>query len=284
MQTSPSAPTSARDAVARSFPRPKRPGYRLLTLLTLIGCGALTAYFMSATAGAKVPAATLVGRWYGITGALLFAFGAMYNVRHQVYRQRMGSLEWWYRAHLALGAVAIAVLGCHSGFEMRSGFLAALQVGFWGTVITGALGWLWQTGFKRWLVNNEWRPLVRSELERERDVLLRRFEALSTEENAARVPALQQARQRLAQLRFAQLCRFPSPAEWDLSAADALSALQLTALQQEDREQLLELNRLEVQRSYHRGLRAWTSVHLIFTVLGVQLVLWHIWMVAVHPR
>jgi hypothetical protein len=256
----------------------------LLTLLTLIGCGMLVAYYVSATAGSKVPAATLVGRWYGISGALLFTFGALYNVRHQVYRQRMGSLEWWYRAHLTLGAVAIAVLGCHSGFEMRSGFLAALQVGFWGTVITGALGWLWQTSFKRWLVNNEWRPLVRSETSRERDALLKRFESLSTVETPARAPALQQARGRLAQLRSAQLWRFPSPAAWDQAATEVLLAPQFAALQSEDREQLLELNRLEVQHSYHRGLRAWTSVHLIFTVLGVQLVVWHIWMVAVNPR
>lgn len=279
MQTSPFASAGARDDVARSFPRPKRPGYRLLTILTLLGCAALVAYFVSATAGAKVPAATLVGRWYGIAGALLFAFGALYNVRHQVYRHRTGALEWWYRAHLALGAVAIAVLGCHSGFEMRSGFLAALQVGFWGTVITGALGWLWQTGFKRWLVNNEWRPLVRSELERERDALLKRLEELPTEGNADHALALQQARQRLAHLRSAQLWRFPAPAAWDQAATEVL-----TALQPDDRDPLLELNRLEVQRSYHRALRAWTSVHLIFTVLGVQLVLWHIWMVAVHPR
>jgi len=282
METTPTVTTGAHAPAPRPFPRQQRPGYRLLTALTLAGCLVLVAAFVAATAGSKVPAATMVGRWYGIAGALLFLFGALYNLRHQVYRLRMGSLEWWYRAHLVLGAVAIAVLGCHSGFAMRSGFLAALQVGFWGTVVTGALGWLWQTGFKRWLQGNEWRPLIRTELEREHVALLKRME-VPADELGERATAILAARRRLSQLRSTQLWRFPPTTEWDRSAAAALEASQ-PAVSPEDRDQLLELNRLEVQRSYHRALRGWTTVHLLVTVVGVQLVAWHIWMVAIHPR
>jgi hypothetical protein len=266
------------------FPRPRRPGYRLLSVLTLLGCAALVWYFLQATAGAKVPAATLVGRWYGICGALLFLVGALYNVRHQIYRQRIGSLELWYRAHLVFGAVAIAVLGCHSGFAVRSAFLGALQVGFWGTVLTGAVGCAWQTAFKRWLLRNEWRPLVRSEIERERTAILRRLTELSEADLAERGKLMEQAQQRLARLRSGALLRFPAPDFWDAEARRILEEPSFQELNSAEREQLVELNRLEVQRNYHRRLRAWTSVHLLFTVLGVQLVLWHIWMVAVHPR
>jgi hypothetical protein len=275
---------STSSSAASPFTRPRRPGYRAFSLVTLLGCAALIGYFVKTTAGVEVPASTLVGRWYGFSGALLFLFAALYSLRRQSYRQRFGSLELWYRVHLLFGAVAIAVLGCHSGFQLRSHFLGALQLGFWGTVLTGAGGWAWQTAFKRWLAENEWRPLVRSEVERERAAILQRLGTTSEGDATGKVAAIEQARRRLAQLRSSALARFPKSNFWDAGATRILAEPAFSALTEEDRRQLEELNRLEVQRSYHRAMRAWTTIHLIFTVIGVQLTAWHIWTVAVHPR
>lgn len=268
-----------------AFPRPRRAGYRALALGTLAVCVLLTAYFLSATSGTQVPAATQLGRWYGLAGALLFTFGALYSVRHPVYRKRAGSLEWWYRAHLVLGVVALALLGCHSGIRVRSGFLALLQLGFWGTVLTGVGGWAWQTLLRRWLVRNEWRPLVLKELEREREALLRRLApAEGATEATGRDRAVQEAQRGLEQLRTGLLWRFPPALTWDGEATRLLGEPGLQALSAADRKLLLEWHRLEIQRAYQHLLRGWTHFHLIFTVVGVQLMLWHIWMVSLFPR
>jgi hypothetical protein len=50
------------------------------------------------------------------------------------------------------------------------------------------------------------------------------------------------------------------------------------------RELVWELNRVEVLRSYHKTLRFWTIFHLVFTGLGVQLMVWHVAIVALYPR
>jgi hypothetical protein len=268
-----------------AFPRPRRSGYRTLALGTLAVCVLLTAYFLTVTSGTQVPAATQLGRWYGLAGALLFTFGALYSVRHPVYRKRAGSLEWWYRAHLVLGVVALVLLGCHSGIRVRSGFLALLQVGFWGTVLTGVGGWGWQTFLRRWLLRNEWRPLVLKELEREREALLRRLApAEGATEATDRDRAVQEAQRGLEQLRTGLLWRFPSALTWDGEATRLLGEAGLQALSAADRKLLLEWHRLEIQRAYQHLLRGWTHFHLIFTVAGVQLMLWHIWMVSLFPR
>jgi hypothetical protein len=250
---------------------------------------------LSATSGARVPASTQIGRWYGLAGALLFTFGALYSVRHPVYRKRAGALEWWYRAHLVLGVVALVLLGCHSGLHVRSGFLALLQVGFWGTVLTGAGGWAWQTALRRWLIRNEWRPLVLKELDRERAELLRRLgpaeetgKAANTEAEqpggTAREARIKEAQRGLEQLRTGLLWRFPPALTWDGEATRLLGEPGLQELTTADRKLLLEWHRVEVQRAYQHLLRGWTHFHLIFTVVAVQLMLWHLWMVAAFPR
>jgi len=288
METTPSNPATAPASGLAAFPRPRRPGYQALAVGTVAVCAVLAAYFLSATSGTHVPAATQIGRWYGLAGAVLFTFGALYSVRHPVYRKRAGSLEWWYRAHLVLGVVALVLLGCHSGIHVRSGFLAVLQVGFWGTVLTGAGGWAWQTALRRWLIRNEWRPLVLKELDRERAELLRRLAAAGETGEVAgastRDRTVHEAQRGLEQLRTGLLWRFPPALTWDGEATRLLGEPGMQGLTSADRKLLLEWHRVEVQRAYQHLLRGWTHFHLIFTVVGVQLMLWHIWMVSVFPR
>jgi hypothetical protein len=166
--------------------RPPRIGYRLATLLTWVLIAVLVSYYLQATAGKRMAAATAVGRWYGLLGLLLFFFLAYYGLRRVTYLGRMQSLEWWYRVHLLTGAVALAVLACHCGIAFRSPFLSALQIGFWGTVLTGAGGWLYQTCMTRWLVRNEPRPAMLVELNEERERLLKEIAAGGGDEASLR--------------------------------------------------------------------------------------------------
>ena len=212
--------------------RKQRGGYRAaITLVWLVIIG-LVVYYQSVTAHLHVPAASTPGRAYGLVGLILFLLLSLYGVRRVVYLGRYAPLAWWYRAHMLLGALTLALLACHCGIAFRSPFLSALQIGFWGTVLTGVGGWAYQTYMARQLLQSGARPAMWKELEIERDQL---------------------------QARLA-----------DAGEADGALRAEL-----EQTEQAL--------RSYRR-LRAWTTVHLLFTVFGVQMALWHVWMVAVNPR
>jgi hypothetical protein len=252
--------------------RAARAAYGYLGPVTIAACLGLAGVFFARTAGAAVPAATAWGRWYGLAGALLLLFLSVYGIRRLAHRSPMGSLVAWYRLHLLLGTVALTLLGCHSGFAFRSPFLAVLQLTFWGTVLTGVLGWVYQTALKRWLVRNEYRPAVLKELEARRAALQEKLD-----------PAAAPALASLEAVRRALLWKFPDWSAWE-STTDESLARDATGLSDADREALRELQRTEVLRSYHRLLRGWTTVHLLFTVLAVQMTLWHVATVGLYPR
>jgi len=298
---------SGAPAELRVHARPWRPTYRLLTLAAWVLCAYLIWYYLEHTGAAEVPAATQVGRWYGLIGSVLFGFLAFYGLRRVAYRTSIGRLEWWYRTHLVLGLVALVILACHSGFAFRSWFLGALQVGFWGAVLTGAVGWAFQTAFKQWMVAHEERPTVLKELDARAEQLLQRLSASCASASAVaasaemhptpggladppeEAPALTQETlnrilQQMSTRRFSQLSYFPGWDFWDGQVEESLLNSGLESLPADQRQWLRELNRTEVQRSYHRALRWWTTVHLLFTALGVQMMIWHILSVAGSPR
>jgi hypothetical protein len=204
-----------------------------LCVLTWLAAGVLLLLFLSRTRGEPVPAASTMGRWYGLAGAVLLLFLTLYGIRRVVFMARLGSLETWYRAHLLLGVLALVLLGCHSGFGVRSLFLGALQLSFWGSVLTGAVGWGYQTALTRWMVRHEYRPTILRELDATRDALARRLEE---------------------------------------------------ALEAERAPLRAEAERVDRMRRRHYWLRSWTTVHLLFAAAAAQLMIWHIWSVALHPR
>lgn len=266
--------------------RPARRGYRLLILLTWLASAGLIGYYLYETRGASVPAATQIGRIYGLVGTVLFVFLALYGLRRISYFSRIGKLEFWYRAHLVLGLLALVLLGCHSGFQFRSPFLAALQIGFWGTVGTGVFGWAYQTLIRWWLVRHEYTPAVLSELDHRRDRLVSRLYALAEESTKAGRPFTKQDIDRavrgMAARRNSHLWRMQDWTFWE-QQADA-AADDLTPLSVEARQLVRDLNQIEVLRAYHRFMRGWTLYHLLLSAVGVQFMIWHVVTVAIHPR
>jgi hypothetical protein len=205
----------------------------------------------------------------------------LYWGRRADYRRRFGRLEVWYRTHLWIGLIALALVGAHSGFRCRGVFLTTLQLFFWGAMATGLFGWLLQTWMKRQLLRHEDRPLVltqlRQEGERERQSLVERLGEV-TESEWLRLRAS------LAGLRRRHLCRFPSWVAWEaMVTAQAGRALarHLNCLDPSDAGAALasleRLNRIEVLASYHRWLRGWTTFHMVLALGLAQLVLWHIY-------
>lgn len=268
-----------------SYGRPQRTGYHGLTVLAWIIVAVLTYYFVRHTAGARVPAATQVGRLYGLVGTVLFVFLAGYGVRRIAYRGQMGALEWWYRAHLLLGLVTLGLLACHSGFSMRRPFLVLLQLGFWGTLLTGILGWAYQTALKKWMVRHEFRPAVLKDLEaRARELSEGLAPPAPGEADALATDAARRALLELARRRAGHLWPMQDWSFWDGQVEAVVSDVPTDVLNESARARLRELNRTEVLAQQHRILRGWTTVHLLFTVAAIQLILWHVAMVAGNPR
>lgn len=266
--------------------RPARKGYRLLTILVWLLCAGLIGYFVQETRGTDVPAATQLGRYYGLGGTALFAFLALYGLRRISYFSRFGKLEFWYRAHLLLGLLSLVLLGCHSGFQFRSPFLAALQIGFWGSVASGVFGWAYQTLIRWWLVRHEYSPSVLSELDLRRDQLINRLHTLA-EESAGGAQAfskedVDRAVRGMAARRGSSLWRMKDWTFWE-AQADA-AAGEWNPLSREARQLVRDLNQVEVLRSYHRFMRGWTLYHLLLSAVGVQFMIWHIYSVAINPR
>lgn len=282
-ERSPVSAASAPPTRHRWIARSSRPGYRVLSLAVLLGSAALVWVYQRATVGVPVGAATGIGRWYGLIGTLLFLYLAAYGVRRVTHRGRAGSLETWYRTHLVFGVLATALLLVHCGVAMRTPFLAVLQVGFWGTVLTGLFGWVYQTALKRWLIQHEARPTILKEVEARRSELLARLEALEKEEGGSS-RGVATALRHMATVRGQNLWRMPDWGFWDRQVDELLGSGRVGDIPLGAGRLIRELNRMDVLRFYHRLLRWWTTVHLLLTALGVQMVVWHVWMVGWYPR
>jgi hypothetical protein len=256
------------------------------TAITLTLSAAAALWFWRVTEGFSPRAATPLGRWYGGTGASLMVFLALYVARRGNYRRRLGSLEVWYRAHLWVGIVALALVGVHCGFRGRGLFLTLLQVAFWGSIASGVAGWLLQTWLKGTLLRCEPRPLVMAPLAA--GIAAERA-ALSARLATAGERDLERALRAVAALRRRHLWRFPSGVAWEaMATAQGGRALahHLNCLDPDDTlvalESLARLNRLEVLASYHRYMRAWTTVHLTLALAAAQLIAWHIYLTTAY--
>lgn len=270
----------------------------LPVLLALAAGIALVYLFQRETAGARMAAATELGRWYGLVGTLLFAFLALYGLRRVVFRAGWGRMGVWYQLHLAGGLIAFALLACHCGNPIRplpdygSSMLAGLQIGFWGTFGTGLFGWAYQAWLGRWLRRNEYRPAVLGELEIERARLQQEIEELGKEfaeqtgvfGGELLQEALHRAARYLRLRRAGRLWWFRDWSYWEGLFREAELHGPLAGLPPKAIRLLADLHRVEVLRSYLRQARGWTNYHLALGVLGLQLVAWHVVQVAVWPR
>lgn len=306
--------TTNLNCLTRSAPKPRvqyrryRSSYALLTLAALAFSAWLVWLFYDRTRGTAIPAATEIGRWYGLVGVALFVFLALYGLRRIGYRQRAGSLEFWYRTHLVLGLVALALVGAHSAsaflgaqaagygpgpiaalrYAFRSPFLGVLQIGVWGVMATGILQWVLQSTLKQWMIRNESRPTILMELNESRARLLAELQLLTGEDDTKsalasqfKQDALARATQQMALGRMAGVWLFRDVAYWEKQLE---RTEEVSGLNPEARHLLRELNRVEVLRFYHKLIRFWTTVHLLFTGLVVQMMAWHVYLVSFRPR
>ncbi|MGH9774582.1 MAG: hypothetical protein ACRD50_06495 [Candidatus Acidiferrales bacterium] len=82
-------------------------------------------------------------RWglaYGIAGFALMLFEGLLSARRKVPTWRLGRGQWWMRAHVWLGLLALPLILFHSGFQFGGTLTSVLMWLFIIVVVSGILG------------------------------------------------------------------------------------------------------------------------------------------------
>jgi hypothetical protein len=98
---------------------PRRSGRSLLAVT--LACAALAAAgWLAALLGYYTPGSTL-GYYLGLAGSLMMLALLGYPLRKRLQAlQRVGSLKWWFRAHMVLGIAGPLLVLLHSTFRVSS--------------------------------------------------------------------------------------------------------------------------------------------------------------------
>ncbi len=84
---------------------------------TVLGVGAVTYVMYAAQAPHGPSGGTVPGLWYGVIATGMLLCSALLAVRRPLRRWRLGSLAFWLRGHIWLGALCVPFLMFHSGFS-----------------------------------------------------------------------------------------------------------------------------------------------------------------------
>lgn len=126
---------------------------------------ALVVPYLRYTAAHTPYAGTTIGRWYyGMAALVTLLFLTFYNVRHNTYRARMGSLQTWFWGHLWIGIVCLAAFAFHCGFRVHGLFNWLLTIAFLAETASGFIGLFFYLTVRPRLVQREEQPLYASHL------------------------------------------------------------------------------------------------------------------------
>jgi hypothetical protein len=87
-----------------------------------------------------VTGGSVLGLWFGIVGSLCMVFAALLAVRKRLPTWRVGSAQFWLRAHLWLGSVGFLLILLHSGFRWGGPLEQWMWWAFGLVVLTGWIG------------------------------------------------------------------------------------------------------------------------------------------------
>lgn len=77
---------------------------------------------------------------YGILSIASVIFLALYIIRKNTYRYRLGSTQSWLQAHIYIGIISLVLVLMHSGFNLTGTFNIFLFVLFVLVIISGIVG------------------------------------------------------------------------------------------------------------------------------------------------
>lgn len=83
---------------------------------------------------------TLLGLIYGILGAAMILFTGLLGFRKKLLLLRIGSLAWWMKGHLWLGALSLPIVFFHGGFAFGGPLTTVLMILLIVIVVSGLIG------------------------------------------------------------------------------------------------------------------------------------------------
>jgi len=89
---------------------------------------------------------TWIGLGFGVAGFLMIAFAGFLSARKKMLLLRIGSVTWWMRGHLWLGALALPMILFHSAFALGGPLTTVLTLILFVVVGSGLLGAMLQHG------------------------------------------------------------------------------------------------------------------------------------------
>lgn len=112
--------------------------WAIATIGTIVLCGVLfVPYSMSRPEG--VSGGSAAGLTYGISASLLMVIAGLLGARRKVPGWRIGRMQFWMRAHLWLGSLALPLVFLHGGFSMGHATLTRILMAL--LILVSVSGW-----------------------------------------------------------------------------------------------------------------------------------------------
>ena len=77
---------------------------------------------------------------FGVVGTLLMLFAWLLSARKKMIRARLGSLSWWLKGHLWLGALSLPMILFHSAFRWGGWLEIVLWLALGAVITSGLIG------------------------------------------------------------------------------------------------------------------------------------------------
>ena len=129
----------------------QRPWIRGTIALVIVSTGLYLWYYWTEPDGPR--GGSVPGLLFGIAGSMLMLFCGCLGLRKKLPKWRIGSAQWWLRAHIWLGLLSVLWIGFHAGFRLGGTIEILLWVVLGGIVISGFVGLGLQQVLPRYLTS-----------------------------------------------------------------------------------------------------------------------------------
>jgi hypothetical protein len=258
--------------------------YLALALFVVAAVMLLGSYLRYAAQGVPY-AGTPMGRWcYGSVALVTLLYLALYNVRHKIYRVRLGSLQAWFWGHVWVGTICLMAFAFHVGFRVHGLFNWLLTLSFLAEILSGFVGLYCYLLVRPRLMEVEERPtLAAHHVARIKD-LTETSHALLEGKSPQLAQAVNAAADALLAAATPYRILFSSFTRAQLEeTARALVARHSSSVPVADRAVFEELvtahQRLALSRAelfLHRLLRGWVPFHVVLAGWLLTLVVAHL--------
>ncbi len=112
-----------------------------LTISLVVLIAGTAVYIPYATGRSASPGGdTLIGLAFGLIGAAMILFAALLGLRKKWLTLRVGSLTWWMKGHLWLGALSLLMVLFHGNFHFGGVLTTVLMVLLFVIIFSGVFG------------------------------------------------------------------------------------------------------------------------------------------------